>query len=250
MQLVDIHTHNGVWEHTAPEKYDYLGETMDDFVADLDADRVSHCFMSSVTALLGDVVEGNKVTFRDAALDPRLYAAVYYNPVQKEASLNEIERYRDNPKFVAFKTRPEYHGMGLNDPAYAPLIQMADALQKPILVHTFSMGETLALWAVARRTSATIVMIHAGGADWEESVPLVRPYDNVIIEPVTSKNYPGKVRFIVDQVGHERVVFGSDYGLISRARVLETFRDANLLSDEYDAIFRTNALRIFGLKER
>ena len=72
--LIDIHAHDGAFPHSEPvpgvtAAYDYRGETMDEFIADLERDQVSACFISSAKALLEDMIEGNVVTFRDASLD-------------------------------------------------------------------------------------------------------------------------------------------------------------------------------------
>ena len=250
--IIDIHTHNGKWERTPPvpgltAAYDYLGETMPDFIADLDRDEVSHCLISSSTALLGDPIEGNVETYRASELDTRLFAYTYYHPLQIEVSLAEIEKYRTHPKFIGFKTRPEYHGITLDHPSYEPLLQAADEMQRPILIHCMTVKDARGIAAMAQRYRASLIMVHAGGARYEEAVGLVRDLEHVFIEPVTSMHHPDKIRKILDIVGHERLMFGSDYGLMSRPRILRTYEEADLSDVEEEAIFRGNALRLFRL---
>ena len=250
--IIDIHAHNGKWERTPPvpgltAPYDYLGETMPEFIADLDRDGVSHCLISSSGALLGDPVEGNVETYRASELDPRLFAYTYYHPLQVDVSLDEIEKYRAHPSFIGFKTRPEYHGITLDHPSYKPLLQAAESMERPILVHCMLMEDARGIAAAATRCRAPLIMVHAGGGCYEEAVGLVRDLDNVFIEPVTSMHHTGKIRKILDIVGHERLMFGSDYGLMSRPRIMRTYDEANLSGAEAEAIFRGNALRLFRL---
>jgi uncharacterized protein len=250
--IIDIHAHDGKFAHSEPipgvtAAYDYLGETMPDFIADLDRDQVSHCFISSATALLVDMIEGNVVTFRDAGLDPRLFAYVYYDPMRVEESLLEAEKYRHHPKFIGFKTRPEFHKITFDHPSYRPLLEIAAQLRKPILLHCTPIEDAQAISRLAPQFDAAIIMVHACLGLYKEAVTLVKDCPNVYIEPVTSFHFPGKIRTILNIVGHERLMFGTDYGLMARQRIMRTYDEANLSPTEQAAIFGGNARRVFGI---
>jgi len=251
--IIDIHAHDGKFAHTEPipgvtSAYDYRGETMEDFIADLDRDQVSHCFISSVTALIGEMVEGNVVTFRDAGLDPRLFAYVYYDPTRIEDSLREAEKYRRHPKFIGFKTRPEYHKICFDHPSYRPLLEIATQWRKPILLHCAPIEDAQAMARLAPQFDVPMIMVHACLDRYKEAVTLVKDCHNVYVEPVTSMHFPGKIRTILNIVGHERVMFGADYGLMSRPRILRTYDEANLTPAEREAMVAGNARRVFGIR--
>jgi predicted TIM-barrel fold metal-dependent hydrolase len=247
MKLIDIHAHNGAWPRTDTAKYDYLGETIKDFIADLGRDRVSLCFISSVTALIRDMVKGNRLTYADAEKDKRLFAYTYWDPTRPRLALREAEKYRDHPKFIGFKTRPDFHKRLITDPGYKGMIRLAAAWKKPVLLHCWPLEDARALARAASRTRAVFIMVHACSADYKAAVPLIKPFPNVCVEPVTSRYYPGKVRYILRIVGKDRVLFGSDYGLVSRKRVKKYFREAKLSPAEARAVYYRNAERIFGL---
>lgn len=249
MKIIDIHTHNGEWEHENPEKYDYCGGTMEEFIADLDEDNVEYCIMSSVKALLEDdnLPEGNRATYSDAELDQRLYAATYYNPNFVDISREEIEKYKDHPKFIAFKSRPERHEKAIDDPGYMPLFEAAQELNKPVLLHTWPVRNAYELAHAAEEfPGAAFVMFHICAEDYLEAAHAVQEHENIYLEPAVSTFYRGKIRATLDIVGKERYMFGSDYGLMSRRRIMEYYEEADLTQDEYRAVFRGNALRVFG----
>jgi predicted TIM-barrel fold metal-dependent hydrolase len=227
MKLIDIHAHNGAWPRTDTAKYDYLGETLEDLLADLGRDRVSLCFLSSVTALIRDMVKGNRITYADAEKDKRLFAYTYWDPTRPKQALREAEKYRDHPKFIGFKTRPDFHKRFITDPGYKGMIRLSAAWKKPVLLHCWPLKDARALARAASRTRAVFIMVHACAA--------------------ASRYYPGKVRHILKIVGKKRVLFGSDYGLISRKRVRKYFREAKLSQAEARAVYYQNAERIFGL---
>jgi predicted TIM-barrel fold metal-dependent hydrolase len=251
MKIIDIHTHSGAFPHSkkSKAKYDHLGENMKDFNADLDKDNVSHCFITSVTALLDEVSKGNATTFSDAETDPRLYACAYYDPHHTEQSIMEIEKYLSNPKFVGIKSRPAMENVPFSDRTYRMLAEVSVKIDKPLFIHCGPPADAIAIAETAYETKAKIVMVHACFAKYIEAATAVKKVENVFIEPVSSAYYPGKIRAILNIIGHERLMFGSDYGLLSRARVIKTYEEAKLTDVEYEAIFRTNAMRIFGIKE-
>ncbi len=55
------------------------------------------------------------------------------------------------------------------------------------------------------------------------------------------------LRFLVDQVGADRVLYGSDYPFLIADPVGVRERVDALLASERDAILRGNAIRLFGL---
>jgi predicted TIM-barrel fold metal-dependent hydrolase len=248
LKLIDVHAHDGVWPHDNPEKYDFCGETMDDFVTDLDRDEVAFCLLSSVAALTEDMIRGNEITYADAALDPRLKAYTYYDPSRTDEAGTEIEKYWEHPEFIGFKSRPSVHSILLDGEGYRPMLEAASEKNLPLLIHSWSLDDAQAMANAAKAyPQVPMILVHACAENWQEAIPMVKPYDNIYVEPVTSTHYPGKVRFILDQVGPERLMFGSDYGLLSRPRVLKYYEEADLSSAEADAVFYGNAKRIFRL---
>jgi len=251
--LIDIHAHNGKFPHSEPMPgnmaYDHRGETMQDFIADLDLDQVDCGFISSAQALLEDLVEGNATTYADAALDSRLFAYTYYDPLRVEESLREIEKYRRHPKFIGFKSRPAFHKICFDHPGYRPLLEASVRLGKPILLHCTPMQDAVAMRDMAALyPAAKLIMVHACKEQYREAVTLVRDRENVFVEPVTSMHFPGKIRTILGIVGSGRLMFGTDYGLLSRSRILHTYEEAQMTPAERESVFAGNAWHVFGLK--
>jgi hypothetical protein len=221
---------------------------MTDFNNDLEKDNVSLCFISSVHALLKDMIKGNEITFEDAQTNKHLYAYTYYHPMQVKESVNEIEKYRMHSKFIGFKTRPLFHNVTLDHSNFIPLIEAACDIDCPILVHCGEIREAYAVAIVAKRyKNVKIIIAHACYGEYAKAMQIIKPFDNIYVEPVSSTYFPNKIRNIINAIGYERLMFGSDYGLLSRQRVIKTYEEAKLSSQEQNAIFRTNAERVFTL---
>ena len=95
------------------------------------------------------------------------------------------------------------------------------------------------------------VLAHwGGGLPFYELMPEVKvacanvAYDSA----ATSYLYdPAVFRQVIDLVGVEKVVFGSDWPVLGQAKLLGRIRDLNLSHGEFAAILGGNAARIYGI---
>jgi len=112
-------------------------------------------------------------------------------------------------------------------------------------------GPIEALYAFARAASGvTIIAAHWGGGlplyalmpevrDALESVYFDTAASHLLYEPTI-------YRTVVDLIGPERVLWGSDFPLTAQAAALARTRDAGLTEPELAAIGGGNAARLFG----
>ena len=128
----------------------------------------------------------------------------------------------------------------------------------PVLIHTFQKtqgnmpGEiTVPEFATLAEACPDTQMIgaHAGG-HWRHSLGVLRDrLPNAHVD--VSGFYPerGLVEGLVEDVGAERVVFGSDLAGRTLAGQMAKVVFADLREDEKRAVFGDNAVRLFGLAE-
>ena len=60
----------------------------------------------------------------------------------------------------------------------------------------------------------------------------------------------GNTRVLLDLVGAERILLGTDSSFLNPAWMLGAFQSARLTPEERELIYRQNALRIFGERLR
>ena len=95
------------------------------------------------------------------------------------------------------------------------------------------------------------VLAHwGGGLPFYELMPEVKVacanvnYDSA----ATSFLYdPAVFRHVIDIVGIEKVVFGSDWPVLAQGRLIARIREAGLSPDKLEAVLGGNALRIYGI---
>jgi predicted TIM-barrel fold metal-dependent hydrolase len=78
-----------------------------------------------------------------------------------------------------------------------------------------------------------------------EAVSVLRRADNIMVE-TSQLRVPGALRFLVDQVGVERVLFGSGCIRSSLAAALAYVNESELSDEQKEAVLGGNAARLFG----
>jgi len=159
--------------------------------------------------------------------------------------------------------RPEQSGFDLADSDEADLLAWAaSAYDLTLLFHVtepvghlyggkqgLSLGS---LYAFARAASGVnIIAAHwGGGLPFYELMPEVRDAMGTTYFDTSAEHllYDSSIyRRAIDLVGHERILWASDYPLVAQAKALEHTRGAGLSDEEFEAISGGNAARLFGL---
>jgi predicted TIM-barrel fold metal-dependent hydrolase len=159
--------------------------------------------------------------------------------------------------------RPEHSGYNLANSDEADLLAWAaSAFDLPLLCHASEpVGHAYpgkgglpldALYAFAKSAvGVTIIAAHwGGGLPFYALMPEVREaLEHVYFDTAASHLLydPQVYRRVIDLVGSEKVLFGSDFPLTSQRSALDRLRDAGLTEAEVAAISGGNAARLLAL---
>ena len=175
-------------------------------------------------------------------------------------AVRQLRRAVGELGFVAMRVVPWLWGLPPNDRHYYPLYAACVELGIPFCtqvghtgpLRTSETGRPIPyLDDVALDfPELTIVAGHIGYPWTEEMIALARKYPNVYIDTsaYTAKRYPPElVRYLTGD-GRAKVLFGSNYPMITPSRALGDL-DQLGLDDETRHLFLTgNAARVFGLR--
>jgi len=179
----------------------------------------------------------------------RLLGYVYLNPKHPEASLEEIERCVVRGPMVGIKL---WIAMRCCEPPLDPLMRRAGELRLPVLQHTFfRLGGNLPgesspddlVQLAARHPQVNFICAHTG-ADWERGIRAVRPQKNISVDVCGMDPHAGWVEMAVRELGHQRVLFGSDASGRTFASQMAKVLSAGLPVEAQQAIFRDNIARL------
>lgn len=226
-----------------------------DVVSTMDGCGIDLCAVSSHLAIDADAVRGNEETMTAVQAHPgRLVGWIVANPHQDPE--RELHRWGTQPGVVGLKLHPDLHRYRIDGPAYQPVWEWAAAVQRPVLVHTWShspFDDPSMLVPLAERYPGTTVLLgHCGASPdgYRASIEAALRCPNIVLETSGSSMTGPWIRRLVDAVGHDRVLFGSDMPFLDPRYPLGRFLGAELDDEATTAYLSGNFARIAGLPER
>ncbi|GAA0944846.1 amidohydrolase family protein [Virgisporangium aurantiacum] len=239
MTILDAHGHIGPWA-------DFLipAPGAEDLVAMADRLGVTAIGVSDLLAVGVDAPAGNRRALATAEAFPdRLGVWLVANPHQPfDAGL------LDHRAVWGIKLHPDVHRCALTDPRYERVFEFG----VPVLAH----GQTGTEWSdpvlfaeVGRRhPTVPLLMGHAGlfAAGFHRAARLVADVPSVFLETCGSRMTGRWVARLVDLIGADRVVFGSDACFLDLRVGLGRVVLAPLADDHRAAVLGGNLHRILG----
>ena len=246
--IIDAHTHAGVLGEgrgLAP------GELMEM----LHTHGVDKAFVSTIRGFYGNCREGNDELAAYVGEYPKeLYAFATVHPRDGEAAVEELRRCVDELGMIGLKLHPWLQAFSVSAPMMDPILEEAIRLHLPILFHdgTPPYCTPLQICNLADRyPEATVVLGHAGNNDlWKNALDGARRLENVII--CLSGPSMHAMKTMIDALGPDRFVFGSDCGTSSDPGSLiyrlEKIRRLDIPEEWKRKILGENALILAGDK--
>ena len=217
-EIVDAHGHIGATNRGWYLPESDIAETARDTSRHMERLGIGRIIVSAEEALFADALDGNRQAERElSSFRDRFSGYVVFNPRFADRLVPELDRLFASGFFVGFKFLPSYWKIRVDDASYLPAVRYAHAHRLPVLCHTWNdqWNSPSMLAGMAREyPDATFLLGHSGGgtAGRIEAIELARAQRNVYLEFCGSftSDYPWPKTF--EQVGFDRVVFGSDGG--------------------------------------
>lgn len=244
VRVIDAHAHLGPYSRFFIPEPDAHA-----MVRIMDRCGVSLACIASHLAIELDAGRGNETTLTAVDTYPdRLLGLLTINPRQDPA--REVERWADDTRFVGIKVHPDLHDYPITGGRYGPAWELARLRGLSVLVHTSegSPYDDPAMLASVAETHPDVALImgHSGTTPtgFESAVEAARRHDNIWLEICGSFMTGAWLRHLVESVGANRVLYGSDFPFIdmrySLGRVLFAEIDDEqlrlVLGDAYRAL--------------
>ena len=217
-EIIDAHGHTGATNRGwfLPELD--IAEAAKDTIKQMDRLGIDRIIVSSEDALFADALAGNEAAERELRpFRDRYFGYVVFNPRFADTLVPELDRLFSSGFFLGIKFLPSYWKIPVFDPGYKPAYEYAEKHRLPILSHTWndSYNSPRLFDDIAPEyPNATIILGHSGGGTQGriEAIELAKKHPNVFLEFCGSftTDYPWAKTF--EQVGFDRVVFGTDGG--------------------------------------
>jgi predicted TIM-barrel fold metal-dependent hydrolase len=239
--LVDIHAHLGVGHFALPE------HAAAGMVAAMDRVGVDVTMCAALGCFQGGPKAGNDEVASAIAVFPgRIEGYVVAWPTSAEA----VEQEMLTRVAQGFKGLKLHSGNGFpyTDEAYAPAWRVADRHHMPVLLHTWGEEEVFdQVRELAESYPRTAILLgHAGCVNLDGYISLAATVPNVWMELCLSRAPRGMVERLVDAVGVDRVVWGTDAVFLSMTQQLGKVIGARLSEEDKLKILGGNSRRLLG----
>lgn len=261
--IIDIHGHLGninfapFWQANASRLEDYLEQA--------GIDRIC---VSSARAIMYDVREGNKELAEALDTTEKLLGYVTVNPMFPE-SIEDLH-YLENPKFIGVKVHPDYHGYDVSSIDAMKYLDKVAPKTKLMLFHVSCMPGTGFADAIrvaefaGRHPGTDFVLAHMAGVFQNGNYPYfpnlqgcenvaAMKLENVYIDTAhyLMYVYPGVMEKMVEIVGADHIVFGTDaplQGSMQMRFAREIIQNLEIPDTDKEQILSGNAKKLIGMK--
>jgi predicted TIM-barrel fold metal-dependent hydrolase len=242
--VIDVHVHLGpIYTGWMPKW------SIDGLIDTMDQAGVQVSVLCPHSALFSPDI-GNDETIEAARHHPgRIRGYLGINPAHPrniEKDLANFDRNRD--LLAGLKMLASYHRVLMDDDAYRPAWEFADAHRLPVLCHTWgSDGSEQSLRNVAtRHPNARIIMAHALHGLWDDAIDMAKQFENVHLDLCAVLDDRGPVEKFVKAGLVKRLLFGTDNPWFHPHQGIGALLSADLTDEDRQDILHRNARRLFG----
>lgn len=257
LKAIDVHGHVGRYDRGQRREADrWCSGTAAQVVELADRARIGLTVVSALEALLpfgGDPLRGNEQVVKAVARQPRLRFWAVLHPTV-EGSYPQVERLLRHPSCCGIKIHPDAHHYLITERGGA-IFEFAARQNTVVLTHSGQYGanpEDFIPFA-DRHPNVRLILAHLGndeGSLHRQAFACRRSrHGNVYVDTSSAASIQsGLIESAVADLGHERILFGTDTPLYfapaHRARI-----DHALISDVAKrAILQGNAARLLRIR--
>ena len=248
------------WESYAKvSSKDYQGGTVADILSIMDKAGIQKAFL--IAADLGIWrIPYKKIQETVAEYPERFYALAGINPEEGMKGVRRLEKAVKEMGFKGAHVYPHWFKTPPNDRIYYPFYAKCVELDIPIEIQIGHSAQTF-LPSVAHPMTLDdiaiyfpelkIVGIHIGWPWVEQALAVALKHPNVYLgsDAHAPKYWDPKFVHFLKTRGKDKVIFGTDFPIISFERAMTEIQQYNLSEEIQQKFLRDNAIRIFQLDE-
>ena len=250
--VIDFHFHMGSASRAGLYAYP------DRYIRIMDAAGVDRACINCIW--FGDARHGNDLVARTVARYPdRFIGVAFVTPHYPEEAIPELDRCFDTLGMKFLKIYPPFLGRPIEDPAYFPTFEWCNDRGIAVLSHgTFGFddgsvsvpGRFAGLHERFPRVKWVIAHAGARGSSASEraAVEACRTVPNVYLETAAMKGEHGALEVVVEAVGADRVLYGSDMPVFDARHQVGRIVTADISDEAKRKILGLNAIKLLGLE--
>ncbi len=236
-EIIDVNNVFGPWPQVRADM------PVERLVGALNAHKVSRSVAISTVGMLHSHMDGNSDTLKQCSGNDQLMPAATIDPRGFFAGGAVAKLVERGFKLVRFF--PVLQGWELSNSAFGDALEDLAWNNLPAMAEASECGVPSKLIKALADRKIKFILEGIMFENMSEAVSVLRRADNIMVE-TSQLRVPGALRFLVDQVGVERVLFGSGCIRSSLAAALAYVNESELSDEQKEAVLGGNAARLFG----
>ena len=237
-EIIDINTVFGPWPHMRADM------SIDRLLAALEHHNAKQAFALSTVGVLHSHNDGNAETLKACQEHEKLVPVATVDPRGYFGPKGALEKTASQG-FKMFRFFPVVQEWPVDHAAFHDILDELEPVGVPLMIQAGVTGISSALARVIGDRKNPVLLDGISYENMAEAVAVMRKHENFMIE-TRELRVPGALRFLVDQAGADRVVFGSGCLRSSLAAALDYIVEAEISDDNKESILGGNVKRLLG----
>jgi len=191
-----------------------------------------------VRALNDDLVLANAKTQEVLSEYDEFFGMIVVDPLRPEDSIQAIEAYSKNQKFVGLKSIQDLSGILLDDAIYDVFFEAAEKYKLPVMAHIPGMLE-----AAKKHPGTNFLCAHSNWGRIKHFVPQKNIYFDIATSHADTNE--SRLDLLIEKAGVERIIYSCDAQLIHPAWTLGKLASYEISDKDLEKIFYQNAKALF-----
>lgn len=211
LDAIDMHGHLGIFAFAIP---DYCTDVL---VRGMDRMGIRSVVVSTMRAMSADCQAGNAEVLEAMREYPdRILGYVTVFPDDSAEARRSVEHWAGEG-FVGLKLH-NHNGYAYDHPAWQAACEVAAERRMPTLLHTWGQKKEFEeIRRLAERfAELPLLLAHSGAINEPEYVRIASEFPNIYLDTSYSNVTIGLIRRLAEQVGTDRIVWGSDVYFFSQ----------------------------------
>ena len=147
--------------------------------------------------------------------------------------------------FRLFRFFPGEQGWPLDHAAFEDILNDLEETPVPVMIKAAQTGDASALARIVGGKQHPLILEGVAFETLAEAVSVMKKHANIYVE-THRLVAPGAVRFLAEQIGADRIIFGSDAPRSSLAGALECIRESGISAEDQEKVLGANISRLLG----
>ncbi|MFQ3548815.1 MAG: hypothetical protein SNJ70_03580, partial [Armatimonadota bacterium] len=206
--------------------------------------NISQALSLSTVGFLHNYHDGNAETLRVCEQHPNIMPVATIDPRGYFGPAGTVKSILDRG-FKALRFFPEIQNWSTDHSTFQDIVDELDGVTIPVIIQANISGLLSSLVKVFKGKNVKLILDGVMFETISEAVSIMKKNDNVLLG-TSNIRVPNALRFLVDQVGSHRLVYGSGTLSSSIYAAINYIQDSDISDEDKSKIFSENLKGLLG----